>query len=63
MPKIQLTAEQQRKMQLEAELKDFHNGEEKLNHSQAMRNHNGRRYPVMSEGTDRQEIYDRFGCY
>lgn len=63
MPKVKLTQEQQRKLQLEAELADFHNGEERVNNAQAVRNHNGRRYPVMSEGTDRQEIYDRFGCY
>lgn len=62
MPKInKLNVEQQRKLQLEAELADFHNGEERANNAQAMRNYHGRKYPVMSDGMDRQEKYDLFG--
>jgi hypothetical protein len=63
MPKInnKLTPEQRKRIELEAELQDFHNGEERANNAQSMRNHHGRKYPVLSDGMDRQEAYDLFG--
>ena len=63
MPKIQLTAEQQKRLQLEAELADFHNGEERVNNFGINNSQNGHIFPVMSEGSDRLGIYARFGCY
>lgn len=56
MPKL---VENQKAL-LEEELRDFHNEEELIN-SQVNKSHNGRKMPHITEGLDRQEIYDRYG--
>lgn len=50
----------ERKMLLEKELQELHQ-EERVYRSYVVRNINSRKQPVVLEGFDKQELYDKYG--
>lgn len=50
----------ERKMLLEKELQELHQ-EERNSRDYVVRNFNSRKQPILSEGFDKQELYDKYG--